>query len=283
MKKHVYYTEDFEGVTCRLSHEPWGDIYKSKTDNEIIMGYFVQDYVDDIDDLIGDSMGKLLSLHRHSKDIQEAYSALGLDYYGDKNLDLVQERHEDEAISRFITKVLSENTVDELKEYFLQDYEQEESDIDFVKDCLRQSTQDSKFSDTMNDVLNEMWHDPKYHPGDKDAVLLDCYQHGGQYWSLSGGGMQCQWDTARGAGVWVPDDYLRLELQSATDRASQARIYAKQFLDQYNAIISGEVYGVVVDRFDREGEKIDSDACFGYVGFDWAMENLKMQMEVEYV
>jgi hypothetical protein len=29
------------------------------------------------------------------------------------------------------------------------------------------------------------------------AYWLDCYQHGGITWSLSGEGTQCRWDTAR--------------------------------------------------------------------------------------
>lgn len=53
--------------------------------------------------------------------------------------------------------------------------------------------------------------DPDITP-DRDAVLLDCYDHGGQMWSVSGGGMQDRWDTARGAGVWVPDDYVDLNV-----------------------------------------------------------------------
>jgi hypothetical protein len=41
------------------------------------------------------------------------------------------------------------------------------------------------------------------------AVLLDVYDHGGEAWSLHGGGVQNQWDTTRGAGAWVPDDCCR--------------------------------------------------------------------------
>lgn len=44
---------------------------------------------------------------------------------------------------------------------------------------------------------------------DPYAVVLDCYDHGGQVWSISGSGMQCRWDTARGAGVLIPDEEIR--------------------------------------------------------------------------
>ena len=42
--------------------------------------------------------------------------------------------------------------------------------------------------------------------GNPLAVLLDIYEHGGIVYSISGGGMQCRWDTTRGGAIWVPDD-----------------------------------------------------------------------------
>jgi hypothetical protein len=58
----------------------------------------------------------------------------------------------------------------------------------------------------------------------KYAVLLDVYDHGGQVYSISGEGMQCRWDTARGGAVWVPDDCAREEV----DR--RAKVYAFGFV-----------------------------------------------------
>lgn len=46
------------------------------------------------------------------------------------------------------------------------------------------------------------------------AVLLDLYEHGGSSWSLSGEGMQCQWDTSKCAGVWVPDHCCEEHIKS---------------------------------------------------------------------
>lgn len=124
--------------------------------------------------------------------------------------------------------------------------------------------------------------DPDITP-DRDAVLLDCYEHGFQKWSVSGTGFQCEWDTASGAGVWVPDDCLRSQLdddeQSGKDRAAQAEIYAKQFLNQYNDIINGNVYGVVIETYDLDGNRIESDHCWGYIGSEYAEEELKSQFE----
>lgn len=42
--------------------------------------------------------------------------------------------------------------------------------------------------------------------GNPLAVPLDIYEHGGISYSVSGSGMQCRFDTSRGAAVWVPDN-----------------------------------------------------------------------------
>lgn len=118
---------------------------------------------------------------------------------------------------------------------------------------------------------------------DKDAVLLDCYEHGRQLWSISGEGTQCRFDTARGAGVWIPDDCLRDQLdddeKAGKDRRTQAVLYAQQFLVLYNAIINGEVYGVVTEAFDEHGGFISCDHVWGYVGSESTAEEMKMQFD----
>lgn len=45
--------------------------------------------------------------------------------------------------------------------------------------------------------------------GDPMAFALDIYEHGGRQYSFSGEGMQCRWDTSRGAAMWIPDDDAR--------------------------------------------------------------------------
>lgn len=70
------------------------------------------------------------------------------------------------------------------------------------------------FDFTVN-VQDQLWSDLRNAGviGDQDAVLLDIYDHGGQVYSISGEGLQCRWDTSRGAAVWVPDDSARDEIE----------------------------------------------------------------------
>lgn len=66
-------------------------------------------------------------------------------------------------------------------------------------------------------------------PMDNYACLLDVYDHSGRAYSLSGGGMQCRWDTSRGEAVWVADKYAKEEIDS------RARVYAFGKIQQFKS------------------------------------------------
>lgn len=171
---------------------------------------------------------------------------------------------------------------------------------------------------------------------DPYAVTLDCYEHGGQVWSISGSGTQCRWDTARGAGVLIPDDEMRALIderkfiyafgnitqkknrwevnrdysfgftqdpefdtwqdawnylcefaekhsahrtqemeKNGFERATLA--LAKSVLEEYNQWLAGDCYGTVVEIFTKQdGEWVlqDEDSCWGYVGENYAKQEL---------
>ena len=176
--------------------------------------------------------------------------------------------------------------------------------------------------------------------GNPHAVMLDVYDHSGLHWSISGGGMRCQWDTSVGAGVWLPDtcgldeikrrgrvyaqvhirpthglvrgkthqvivDGNSVELTSdwgtAWDKAKvlaalqpeptpeqlrtgeqrAAEELAQEALDQYNAWLSGDCYGCCIETFYRNDDgtwdQIAEDACWGFVGSEWAEQELREQ------
>lgn len=293
MRKHVTFTEEVEGVDCELMHEPceWHDILKAKVGDKIVIAYLVTDDDHSLDDLMGDCMGRIVDAHNgRSAERTELYALAGCDSYGEKDLDAVWDKHSDEASRRYIEAVLSghsdEDTVTEYEERD-SSYSPREGET-VAQTARRYVTADAEETygwgyvmqeDTMSEVLGEMWEEPAYYPGNPDAVMLDVYDHSGQRWSISGGGMQCRWDTSHGAGAWVPDKYLLEQIESDVaegfDRRAQCLKYAQQFLDQYNAIISGDVYGCVVETFDENGEQIDEDACWGFIGGDYVTETLK--------
>jgi hypothetical protein len=142
---------------------------------------------------------------------------------------------------------------------------------------------------TWESLLDEAWQLARLsgQVGDPYTVMLDCYEHGGQVWSVTGSGQQCLFDTARGAGVWVPDQCLREELDSikTNEGLDAARTKAVEFarlaLGSYNAWLAGDCYGVAVDVFSIEGDclkLIDESAVWGYVGREWAEESLSEEI-----
>lgn len=201
-------------------------------------------------------------------------------------------------------------------------------------------------ADTSHEKAVEVWATARAAGkiGDKYAVPLDCYEHGMQHWSVMGGGMQDQFDTARGAGVWVPDDSAReeanrraavyayghieertlprcvrkyraicdassnppvehdewfkafeeLQAHAKTQPAPSeawiregekraARELASSALEEFNAWLSGENYGVASEEYVIDGDdlvrvvpgKDTVRTTYGYTGRDWLGDGLK--------
>lgn len=55
-------------------------------------------------------------------------------------------------------------------------------------------------------------------------------------------------------------------------------------VEQYNAWSSGDCYGVVTQVHDKNGDMIEQDACWGFIGSDYAKEELagRVKYEVEH-
>jgi len=77
--------------------------------------------------------------------------------------------------------------------------------------------------------------------------------------------------------VFVPSEYMSDELakMEPNERSAKAREYAQSFLDSYNNVISGQVFGCVTQVFEEGGEEVDADSCWGFIGSDYAEEALK--------
>jgi hypothetical protein len=176
--------------------------------------------------------------------------------------------------------------------------------------------------------------------GDQDAVLLDLYDHSGVSYSVSGHGMQCRFDTSKGAAVWVPDEYARDEIERRAEvykyayvdttsfclgrnikyvmrvqntgwtkqsddwrelyklaqeiarlkkkageppkfngRRIAALEMAEEACETYTSWCNGDCYGIVIGIYDLEGDVVEEDTCWGYVGSEWAEEALEEEFE----
>lgn len=84
---------------------------------------------------------------------------------------------------------------------------------------------------------------------------VDAYIHGGISLSLHGEGMRCRWDTSDYIGAIFAD---KKEFKTS----KKAEKAARELLNTWNDILSGNVYGFITEN--KNGEVIDS--CSGFIG-----------------
>ena len=295
---------DVDGLTAELSFEPscvmsYMEHKIEKQGGLVAVGYLVDDHDvgNPLDDC--DGMGHIYSSHRHSGQHPKMQDVLGLDSDWQRDLSLrVIEREAESALKElvrtrfqvdlvaFILECANNNGMsrDQAIEYFAGDFT---GQLPYHRETWL--TEKVREHVTWERLLDEAWQLARLsgQVGDPYTVMLDCYEHGGQVWSVTGSGPQCLFDTARGAGVWVPDQCLREELDSiktneGIDMArSKAVEFARQALGSYNAWLAGDCYGVAVDVFSTEGDRlkrIDESAVWGYVGREWAEESLSEEV-----
>lgn len=113
---------------------------------------------------------------------------------------------------------------------------------------------------------------------DKDyyVFFLDCYDHWGMKWRFVGDGIQCQFDTAKRAGL------MRVFKKYAKDRIEASKL-VKAELERYNQRLSGEIYEWRLERLvkwtseDRR-ERVERefvDGCSWYYDEDDALSDAK--------
>lgn len=196
------------------------DAIVKKQGNSLTIGYLADDDSGRDNPLVDFcGYGNIYSAHRHSDSHREMQDALALNGDWDADLDLIEppqlrKAWIDAAAQSDEFKQWANETagaqarLDEpyYKRRAQKLWRETAGEYIYNEDCIY------SFSFT-DDVRHEVWKDLRAagEIGTKGSVLLDCYEHSGQHWSISGTGMQCRWDTSSGAGVWVPDDNEAVE------------------------------------------------------------------------
>lgn len=121
---------------------------------------------------------------------------------------------------------------------------------------------------------------------DPDVVPLSYFEHGNSIWGVAGSMdhyPDMRWDGVKFAGVWVPDKCCRDEIALVGKNKAKRRLRAIELAEQcckeYTSWCNGDCWGVCVDVFDLVGKRLSDDACWGYIGTEWAEEELKREME----
>lgn len=187
-----------------------------RPNGEIVVGYLSQDSdcANPLED--SDGMGHIYTSRRHDRESNEnMQDALGLDREWRPNLDDIAE---EDAFIRGASALLVEGDEDILT--FLREQLEDPDKDSFNDEELGRAWYHAPYTSWLAEKVEamqlEMWKEAraKGEIGNKYAVSLDVYEHGGIAFSVSGHGMQCQFDTARGGAVWVPDKYAEEEIES---------------------------------------------------------------------
>lgn len=219
-----------------------------------------------------DGHGQIHTSHRHASRESHAamQEALGLDAYWGDDLSLVEdhpqlrkrwiaEASHSSEFRTYCQETAGRNAV------FSDDYYRRRAER-FWQECSkhdRYGIDEFEFTDKAKhglfcDLLAER------SLGEPDRVLLDCYEHGMQVWSIRGSGTQCRWDTSVGSGVWVPDSVARAEIDrrekvyafgSVTSSYEQGRKVWRAQIDP----------GFLADAELRAGDATDT----WYESFQW--------------
>jgi hypothetical protein len=117
--------------------------------------------------------------------------------------------------------------------------------------------------------------------------MVDKYDHSSVHYSVSQSGSYPdeRWDVSRGVAVIVPCDDVQSQYKKYKKEHGEVEAF-KQFikdtngvLDEYSKWCNGDTYGYQVKTFDKTGAEKSDDACWGFIGSEYAnQEKLSVMM-----
>lgn len=208
------------------------EVLTCEKNGRTLIGYLTsdQDSQNPLED--SDCYGHIYTAHRHAgrEEHRNMQQALGLDDDWEPNLELV---NENELLEALYTEIPREILLDHCKDNWPRN--DLLSDEEFIRECMPTVEYfEDDFGVETAKVKLKLWKRPKH------TVVLDCYQHSGIAYSVQGKGMQCRFDTAKGAAVWVPNDICLEEIHRRAAVYRKGRIVKlKQhwFVEEYGSLI----------------------------------------------
>lgn len=117
--------------------------------------------------------------------------------------------------------------------------------------------------------------------------IVNKYEHSNVHYSISGSKLYPdeRWDVSHGCGVFIPcediqSQFRKLKKEKGIDVAYDSFIVdSNNVLNEYSNWCNGEVYGYSVITFDQEGNEIDCDECYGFIGNEYVQEEKQSVMK----
>lgn len=266
-------------ASCLMDFED--EIYQIQG-NVLTVGYLADDSCDRNPLEDNDYAGNIYTAHRHSSTHKEMQEALGLNADWDADLDLVEpaQLRKDWIEAATIHLQFQEWATETagaralLNEAYFKKRATKLYDETFGEYVYNETNIHSfSFTDV---VRKNVWKTLRANGdiGTKGAVLLDCYEHSGQVWSITGEGNQCRWDTSTGCGVWTPSN-------EATDVMNEhAAIYAFGQIHDNGSWTrkSGKkrFHAVLDERFGSTSSPLFTERCEAFTWLSEKAEKLSL-------
>jgi len=107
------------------------------------------------------------------------------------------------------------------------------------------------------------------------AILpLYLYDHSGVTMKTTPFG--CRWDSGQVGFIYATKEEIEKEYGEVSEGTYKKAIALLEGeVETYDCELTGEVYGCVVEHYNKKKEQIKEDSCWGYFGEKYALEELR--------
>jgi hypothetical protein len=249
VRKHTHYIIDIDGKEYEVNHEPLDyldTVVRALPNGITVIGYLAGD-TEPSDPRECDQLGKMICWHRR-------YTL------GDKHSYADPEAFWNDLLGEDAERLNEEEEAEYSK--WWEDHPTENHSGKAIHEFLCE--QRKRHRDKIQELIKA-----------KDIVILPLYLYDHSGITMSTGRFSDPWDSGQ-VGYIYTNAELAKEVGAPRD-SWEAQLEAE--VKEYDLFITNEAYGVCVEVFDKDGNSIEDEACWGFLGGDYAEQELKAEVE----
>lgn len=277
--------EDVGDFELSYTAADWMEQHVEVVGDKAVIGYLVSDSDCENPMTSNDGMGEFITDDDRRSNW---YAHLGLEsssYRGEIFRDLECDGVYEGAVNLLKQRLITDNDfLDYCEENFERVGDEDKADMAFMEACIDQIDW-GKYGTAIPVWLEAIWEVAQDDAWDK----LQSEGKIGTYLAVP-----CRWhDSVHGPGtaqaytttledanaVWIPTQCDLDNIKASDgDPFEVAQKYAQSCLDEYVKWCNGDCYGIVVETFTKKGDEwvqIDEDACWGFIGGEYAEQEMK--------
>jgi hypothetical protein len=271
VRRHVSYTVEHKGLELELEFEPVdGDevLIREATNGNIVVGY------------LGDDPEPL-----NPRKDQDNFSVM-VCWHGRYNLG---DEHSYKSPDELWRELLGYEEYDAIEEKYAAEVNQ------WHKDHPNEGYGSNAHMKWINEMDRRQRAEVREKVLAKGYVILPLFLYDHSGITMNTGGFSDPWDSGQVGYIYAGPEEIKKNwsvpsLDTPVDyndgkppkpAKERAEDLMKAEVEEYDHYLTGECYGVCVEVFDAKGEKMEDDACWGYLGREYAEKEMKGQFEAE--